>query len=427
MADREAKSKKDTLNRPGCSPCSLSSRGRKAFLVAHLVCVLVLVSYLLIGAQIFRALETEKEMEQRKHVWAYRDDMLKELWKLGHESENITWQEWKEKAESHLDHFSSHLEVIFVHGYRTSSMHSHWNFGDSLIFCMSVVTTIGYGHMAPATNLGRFICMVYALLGIPLSFQVIADSSKLVFHSIKSLLSCFAKLRGKKGRTGERDVTETRSPTDHREKYFERNYVHQNESKTQFSNGNGPTVTIPSGGDSIQFLRPESLKLKRKGKRAKVPSDTNRRPREFKLPLLAVVIATSACICLSALYYWWWQGWTYFQSLYFTVVSTSTIGFGDLIPGDTIDSIGSICRLAMYFYINMTGMAVLSVYLSQSQNRICSVSRKISRRLIGWGKVKTPSNIEESRPTSVRQRNYWLDDSDDESFNPRGFRGDTSM
>ncbi|XP_033836421.1 potassium channel subfamily K member 5-like [Periophthalmus magnuspinnatus] len=43
-----------------------------------------------------------------------------------------------------------------------------WDWGNSVIFAATIVTTIGYGNVAPKTEGGRVFCILYGLCGIPL-------------------------------------------------------------------------------------------------------------------------------------------------------------------------------------------------------------------------------------------------------------------
>lgn len=49
-----------------------------------------------------------------------------------------------------------------------------WNFWSSLDFCATVLTTIGYGSMSPRTTLGKYVCILYSIIGIPIMAMYLA-------------------------------------------------------------------------------------------------------------------------------------------------------------------------------------------------------------------------------------------------------------
>ncbi|XP_022103804.1 potassium channel subfamily K member 16-like [Acanthaster planci] len=56
---------------------------------------------------------------------------------------------------------SSHNELLAV-----------WSWPNSILFASSVVTTIGYGRLAPKTVGGQVFCLFFAVLGVPLCYVV---------------------------------------------------------------------------------------------------------------------------------------------------------------------------------------------------------------------------------------------------------------
>lgn len=56
----------------------------------------------------------------------------------------------------------------------------NWSFVDAVFFCMTVVSTIGYGHMYPSTSHGQMFCVIYAMLGIPTSGLLLGSISDLL-------------------------------------------------------------------------------------------------------------------------------------------------------------------------------------------------------------------------------------------------------
>lgn len=50
-----------------------------------------------------------------------------------------------------------------------TNVNAKWDFFHSLFFVMTVVSTIGYGNLAPTTMYGRIIMIFYALIGIPIN------------------------------------------------------------------------------------------------------------------------------------------------------------------------------------------------------------------------------------------------------------------
>ncbi|RWS16686.1 potassium channel subfamily K member 1-like protein [Dinothrombium tinctorium] len=63
-----------------------------------------------------------------------------------------------------------------------------WDFTSSLLFVTSIVTTIGYGNLAPATNIGKLLCIFYGVIGIPATVLILLSIVKLLLKGPVNLL-----------------------------------------------------------------------------------------------------------------------------------------------------------------------------------------------------------------------------------------------
>ncbi|CAH2052281.1 unnamed protein product, partial [Iphiclides podalirius] len=61
-----------------------------------------------------------------------------------------------------------------------------WNLALAFFYSLTVLTTIGYGNIAPRTILGKSVTILYAIIGIPLTLVYLS--------SVGSLLSKMARI-----------------------------------------------------------------------------------------------------------------------------------------------------------------------------------------------------------------------------------------
>ncbi|XP_020617860.1 potassium channel subfamily K member 15-like [Orbicella faveolata] len=138
----------------------------------RLICLAALLGiYLLSGAVVFQVLENENDK--------FEIQQLNSVKKLFLEKHNMTPDDFDflvEKVENAVKHRCG--------GDPDQWCTSRWTYYASVYFTWSVVTTVGYGHLAPSTVGGRVFCMVFALFGIPLNLMVLRHIGDRVNHLI---------------------------------------------------------------------------------------------------------------------------------------------------------------------------------------------------------------------------------------------------
>ncbi|KAK6748594.1 hypothetical protein RB195_001299 [Necator americanus] len=71
--------------------------------------------------------------------------------------------------------------------------YEYWSVMDSVLFCFTVITTIGYGNVAPRTFNGRLFVILYGLVGVPFTMLAIANLGKFLATVLKSWTRPFVR------------------------------------------------------------------------------------------------------------------------------------------------------------------------------------------------------------------------------------------
>lgn len=133
--------------------------------VRTLSLVVCTFTYLLIGAAVFDALESDTESKR----WEILSDMKNGLV----HKYNITPEDY------HM------IEIVIIEN-KPHKAGPQWKFAGAFYFATVVLAMIGYGHSTPVTVGGKAFCMAYAMVGIPLGL--------VMFQSIGERLNKFASV-----------------------------------------------------------------------------------------------------------------------------------------------------------------------------------------------------------------------------------------
>lgn len=119
--------------------------------------IAIYIVYIIFGASIFDAIESPNE---RRIV-----DGLNEYVKQFREKHSCLTNE-------NLNKFIKSVSIASNKGIsplRNVSGDQKWTFGESVFFSGTVLTTIGYGNASPQTKGGKLFCMLFAIVGIPIT------------------------------------------------------------------------------------------------------------------------------------------------------------------------------------------------------------------------------------------------------------------
>uniref|UniRef100_A0A668A1V8 Potassium channel, subfamily K, member 3a n=1 Tax=Myripristis murdjan TaxID=586833 RepID=A0A668A1V8_9TELE len=143
--------------------------------VRTLALIICTFTYLIVGAAIFDVLESQKETTQRKELDKRKGELLKTY--------NLS-----------ADNFNELEKVVLQLKPHKGGV--QWKFAGSFYFAITVITTIGYGHAAPSTDGGKVFCMLYALLGIPLTLVMFQSLGERINTFVRYLLHRLKKCLG---------------------------------------------------------------------------------------------------------------------------------------------------------------------------------------------------------------------------------------
>nr|XP_023029019.1 TWiK family of potassium channels protein 7 isoform X2 [Leptinotarsa decemlineata] len=359
--------------------------------ITHWFLTIVLFIYTIGGAVIF--VTTEGQNEQRiveRDLRKDRYQLIRELRNLSVEMPSRTSDgEWEGEAvrkvldfETKLiDAYQKHALIVTNQGDKIWTM---WN---AIVYCATIYTTIGYGHIYPTTTTGRALTIVYSIIGIPLFLIALTDFGKLFTRGIKFLWSFVRRVYY----TGScRRVRKS----GHVQEIFKGAQLMYDIATFRRASNQEP-ATDPENPEAAKSQNSVPTTAISEDATPTTPAISNYEiDDEFNLPISVALFILITYIFCGALIYSVWEQWDFFASFYFVFISMSTIGFGDFVPKHPICMIVSIVYLVF-------GLALMSMCINVVQLKLSDTFQQASAKLgasIGFevddsGSIITVDNV----------------------------------
>ncbi|XP_041828624.1 potassium channel subfamily K member 5a [Melanotaenia boesemani] len=248
-----------------------------------------IIFYLSIGAAIFQVLEEPNWKQAARQYRERKDKILEDYPCLS-----------KDDLDRILEVVSDAAgQGVTITGSKTFN---NWNWPNAVIFAATVITTIGYGNIAPKTSSGRVFCIFYGLFGVPLCLTWISELGKFFGGRAKHL---------------------------------------------------------------GQYLTKKGFSL---------------RKAQFTCTAIFLLWGVLVHLVLPPFVFMSQEGWSYIEGLYFSFVTLTTIGFGDLVAGvEPNKEYPTLYRYFVEVWIYL-GLAWLSLFFNWKVRMVIEAHKALKKR-----------------------------------------------
>lgn len=165
--------------------------------IRHIVFLLIFfILYVIFGGIIFMLLEWPDEQIKRKEIDLLLKDFTEHIRHLQYHNNTANNNQnyfTEQKFRKILHELLIAQDHNLIDSYGNQQSYVNWSFINSFFFAITVITTIGYGHLTPRTIMGKIFCIIYALFGIPITSLLIgsvADRFSKLYSSPKVCFCC---------------------------------------------------------------------------------------------------------------------------------------------------------------------------------------------------------------------------------------------
>ncbi|KAG5332810.1 TWK7 protein, partial [Acromyrmex heyeri] len=338
--------------------------------------LLLIIIYCGLGGFVFRFVEGAFETFYKCGVKRVKRDFLDTLWNYSH---NLREDDWKSMARRKLMEFEEQLHTAHEAGLHTYSGQKSWSFLNAVVYCLTIITTIGENTLSWERLKVGIISLTFRIFRL------------CIFEVMKGMQLVY-------------DLAKLRRPSQMNPEEIDEMQKQQIQQPQTVLNVDANTPGTPGTPALSAYIVDD----------------------EFNLPISVAIVILLAYIFIGATLYSLWESWNFFESFYFVFISMSTIGFGDYVPKHPIYMMGSIVYLVFGLALTSMCINVVQVMLSDSFKQ---ASQKIGAT-IGFEVAEDDNSVKPAPPPPVEVADVHLsvkESGSDEKIAPKAKQEDVDL
>lgn len=338
-----------------------------AFLFSNVGIICLVLGYTLAGAYMFKKIEGENAEDHFKtDLSVFYNKTLENLWNIASMTiPTVNGTDFRDMAENELKKFQNMVTVgVKNSDYDGDTIYSErWSIYAAFLYCLTVITTIGYGNVFPHTTWGKLATIIYAIFGMPLFLLYLSNIGDLLAKSFKWLYAkfCLCKIcRLRKRRTLNNDST-IPAPA-----------ISSNNSWRTASDKTWPSPGVNRNGCDMADDEDSDDEDTETETDTSSSSISSKDPQDITVPISLCLAIMIGFISLGALLFGSQESLDFMDGSYFCFISLSTIGFGDIVPTTNKKESDNTLELNFIFcsiYL-MLGMALIAMCFNLMQQDV---------------------------------------------------------